>query len=273
MPDLFTIGEFSRTTHLSVKALRHYHDVGLLEPVVIDPATGYRSYAVAQVPLAQVIRRLRDLDMPLDQVHAVLDASQSGDEAERDRIILVHLEHMERQLEQTQASVASLRGLLEGGQPEVQIEHRSIGPTPALAIRGVVAWDDAEAWLAEAFGVLHAELDAGRASGAGPDGALYASEFFEAHAGEVVAFVPVPGSNVGAGAAELIEIPAAELAVTLHRGAFEELDQAYAALGSFVAEAAIGAPGPIREHYLDAAGDDPADLRTEVAWPVSRPFS
>ena len=32
VPDLFTIGEFSRTTHLSVKALRHYHDVGLLEP-------------------------------------------------------------------------------------------------------------------------------------------------------------------------------------------------------------------------------------------------
>ncbi len=273
MPDLFTIGEFSRTTHLSVKALRHYHDVGLLEPVVIDEATGYRSYAVAQVPLAQVIRRLRDLDMPLDQVRAVLDASQSGDVAERDRIILGHLERMERQLEQTQASVSSLRVLLEGRQPEVFVEHRSVGPTPALAIRGVVAWDDAEAWLAEAFGAMHAELDSGRATGAGPDGALYASEFFEAHTGEVVAFVPVAGARAGAGVAELVEIPAAELAVIVHRGAFEELDRAYAALGSFVAGRALGAGGPIREHYLDPDGDDPAELRTEVAWPVSGPFS
>ncbi|WP_410623475.1 MerR family DNA-binding transcriptional regulator [Amycolatopsis sp. cmx-8-4] len=37
-----TVGEFSRVTHLSAKTLRHYHDVGLLEPADVDPATGYR---------------------------------------------------------------------------------------------------------------------------------------------------------------------------------------------------------------------------------------
>lgn len=266
VPDLFTIGEFAQTTHLSVKALRHYHDLGVLEPVAIDPATGYRSYSVAQVPLAQVIRRLRDLDMPLEQVRAVLDASQAGDVAERDRVILVHLEQMERQLEQTQLSVSSLRSLLEGGSPEVAIEYRSVEPVLALAIRDRVAWDDAESWLTEAFAGLHAELDRGRGTAAGPDGALYASEFFEAHVGEVVAFVPVVDATSATGIAEFTEIAADQLAVTVHRGSFDELDQAYAALGSFVATRAIGAAGPLREHYLD-------ELRTEVAWPVSQPFS
>ena len=52
---LLTIGDFSRMTHLSVKALRHYHDMGVLEPAVIDPFTGYRSYDTSQVPAAQVI--------------------------------------------------------------------------------------------------------------------------------------------------------------------------------------------------------------------------
>ena len=33
-----TIGEFSRLTHLSVKTLHHYHDVGLLTPAGIDPS-------------------------------------------------------------------------------------------------------------------------------------------------------------------------------------------------------------------------------------------
>lgn len=42
MSTLITIGDFSRMTHLSVKALRHYHDVGLLEPVEVDPSSGYR---------------------------------------------------------------------------------------------------------------------------------------------------------------------------------------------------------------------------------------
>lgn len=50
MATLLTIGDFSRMTHLSVKALRHYHDVGVLEPAAIDQFTGYRSYDVAQVP-------------------------------------------------------------------------------------------------------------------------------------------------------------------------------------------------------------------------------
>ncbi len=72
MSILVPIGDFSRMTHLSVKALRFYHDQGLLEPARIDPATDYRFYDPRQVPVAQVIRRFRDLDMPLDQVKAVL---------------------------------------------------------------------------------------------------------------------------------------------------------------------------------------------------------
>lgn len=271
MIDLFSIGDFSRVTHLSVKALRHYHDVGLLEPATVDAATGYRSYSVAQVPTAQVIRRLRDLDMPLDQVRAVLDASGAGDVAERDRVIVEHLALMEEQLEQTQAAVSSLRTLLEGSQPGITVEYRSDGSTRALAIRDRVAWDDVESWLEDAFGRLHATLDRESELPGDADGALYSSEFFEMHAGEVLAFVPVIGSHTRIGDAELIEIPAANLAVTTHRGSFDDLDQTYAALGSYVAERAIGIDGPIRERYLVTADDgaDPSELRTEVGWPVS----
>lgn len=69
-----TIGEFSKMTYLSVKALRHYHDVGLLEPTEVDPSSGYRRYGAEQIGTAQAIRRFRDLDMPLEQVRAVLHA-------------------------------------------------------------------------------------------------------------------------------------------------------------------------------------------------------
>jgi len=76
MTVLLTIGEFSRMTHLSVKALRHYHDVGLLEPANIDNSSGYRLYAATQVPTAQLIRRFRDLEMPLEDVRSVLDQAK-----------------------------------------------------------------------------------------------------------------------------------------------------------------------------------------------------
>jgi len=42
------VGEFSRITHLSIKTLRHYHDVDLLAPDAIDPSTGYRYYAISR---------------------------------------------------------------------------------------------------------------------------------------------------------------------------------------------------------------------------------
>ena len=69
-----TIGDFSRATHLSVKMLRHYHELGLLEPVDVDVDSGYRRYATQQIVAAQIIRRFRDLEMPLEDIHIVLQA-------------------------------------------------------------------------------------------------------------------------------------------------------------------------------------------------------
>jgi DNA-binding transcriptional MerR regulator len=260
--DLFTIGEFSTATHLSVKALRHYHDVGLLEPVAIDPATGYRSYSVAQVPAAQIIRRLRDLEMPLDRIAVVLDAADRGDAGERDRVILEHLEQMEARLEQTQASVASLRGLLEGRPTELVVEHRTLPAIDVLAVRGVLAWDDAEAWLEASYARLHAALDAMGVGPAGPDGALYPSEFFEAHAGELVAFVPTAGPVAAGEGLEALRLPPVPVAVAVHVGPFAEIDRTYGALGAHVASRAIGVRSTLREHYLD-------ETHSEVAWPVA----
>jgi len=59
---------------MTVKTLRHYHQIGLLEPAEVDPYTGYRRYAIDQIPAAQVIHRFRDLGMPLEQIQAVLSA-------------------------------------------------------------------------------------------------------------------------------------------------------------------------------------------------------
>ncbi|MET9258795.1 MerR family transcriptional regulator [Amycolatopsis sp. NPDC004079] len=54
--------------------LRHYHQAGLLEPADVDPDTGYRRYTADQLPAAQVIRRFRELGMPLEEIRAVLAA-------------------------------------------------------------------------------------------------------------------------------------------------------------------------------------------------------
>ena len=58
-----------------------------------------------------MIRRFRDVEMPLDQIGAVL---QAPDVDTRNELIAQHLARLEEGLVQTQEAVASLRGLLQG---------------------------------------------------------------------------------------------------------------------------------------------------------------
>ena len=79
------IGRFSRLTGLSVKALRHYDELGLLRPATVDAETGYRSYSSAQVGRAEAIRTLRRLELPLDDIATLLATDDPGDRAARAR--------------------------------------------------------------------------------------------------------------------------------------------------------------------------------------------
>jgi DNA-binding transcriptional MerR regulator len=270
MTVLVPIGDFSRMTHLSVKALRFYHDQGLLEPARIDPSSGYRFYDPGQVPVAQVIRRFRDLDMPLDQVRAVLQAS---DVETRTKEIIAHLSSMETKLAELQMSVSSLRALLEGPATRPQVEFRSIPATRALAVRGTVTVQQAWAWGTDVFGEIYGRIERAGLTPAGPGGALFPAGFFELHQAELTAFVPlddpVAGPVADGGRAEITTIPGVEAAVMLHSGSPADSDQTYGALGTAVAERAIGVEGPIREYYLvPFTESDLSRHRTEICWPV-----
>jgi DNA polymerase III subunit beta len=72
--ELLSIGRFARVSGLTVKALRHYDDIRLLRPAHVDDSTGYRYYALAQAREAEAIRRLRSLDVPLEDVAELLHA-------------------------------------------------------------------------------------------------------------------------------------------------------------------------------------------------------
>jgi effector-binding domain-containing protein len=167
--------------------------------------------------------------------------------------------------------VASLRTLLEQPHAPIAVEYRSVGAATAIAISEPVHAGDIATWWSEAFDELHQALTSSSAVRAGSDGALYPNEFFEEELGQVVAFIPVADMPTPSGRPQLIEIPGAELAITVHNGPISELDQTYGALGTFVAEREIGVQGPIREHYVVVSsnqGSAEPVHHTEVCWPV-----
>src|SRR5579864_5820491 len=185
-----TVGDFSLATHLSVKTLRHYHEVGLLEPAAVNPDTGYRYYSAGQIPTAQVIRRLRDLEMPVADVKAVLAAP---DAPARNALIAAHLNRLEAGLAQTRAAVESLHTLLAPPDGPAAIEHRSVPATAAAAIAAVVDRADLLAWWHGALGELRAGVRAQGLHATGPPGGVFARELFQTDRGQATVFIPVPG--------------------------------------------------------------------------------
>jgi DNA-binding transcriptional MerR regulator len=262
-----TIGDFSRATHLSVKMLRHYHDIGLLEPAGVDPDTGYRRYGTGQIAAAQVIRRFRDLDMPLEEIHAVLS---TPDPEARSRLIAAHLARLETSLARTRDAVAALRDLLERPPAVTPVRHRRAAAVSAAAITQTVDRADALAWYQGALGELHATLAAQGIAATGPGGGMYQTELFTEEQGEATIFLPCQAPPRPMGRVAGLDVPAAELATVVHTGPHAGIDLAYGTLAAYVTRHALAVDGPIREYYLAGPADTPDQTAwlTEIGWPI-----
>ncbi|MFH9420245.1 MerR family transcriptional regulator [Streptomyces sp. NPDC017529] len=113
--ELLGIGAFARRVGLAPSALRFYDDCGLLRPIRVDPASGYRFYGAEQEDRAVLLRRLREAGLPLVDARVVLD----GDETEARAVLRGHLERTRRAAD---AAHAVVKGLLRG-LPDVAPER------------------------------------------------------------------------------------------------------------------------------------------------------
>ncbi|OAR24623.1 MerR family transcriptional regulator [Streptomyces sp. ERV7] len=268
MTSYLSIGDFSRATHMTVKTLRHYHETGLLEPADVDPRTGYRRYSAHQIPTAQVVRRFRDLGMPLEEIRSVLTAS---DAAVRNQHITAHLRRLEDDLGRTRRAVAALHDLLTPPAADAPaIELRSVGAVSAAAVTATVDAQDMGAWFQGALGELFATVAAQGLSESGYAGGVYADDLFTTHRGSVTIFLPCDGLVRPVGRVEPLLVPPAELAVIEHCGPPSEVDRAYGALAAYVSRHTLAVEGPIREYYVVGRRQTPdsALWRTEICWPV-----
>jgi DNA-binding transcriptional MerR regulator len=252
MQQRLSIGDFAAMTHLSVKTLRRYHDIGLLEPAQVDEWSGYRYYEPAQIPAAQMIRRLRDLDMPVREIGDLLTAG--------------HLRRLEDRLEQTRDSVAALRRLLNRG-PSLNVERRSVPARTVAAISGSIGLEDLHTWYADAM----TELEAATAdlASSGPPGSFFDNELFTEDAGALTVFIPLDAPPT-TGRVRPLTIPAAELAVAVHVGSHTDIDVTYGQLGQWVLDRDVAGDGVVYESYPIGPRDtsNPEEWRTEIGWPV-----
>jgi DNA-binding transcriptional MerR regulator len=139
-----TIGEFSRRSQLSLKALRLYERLGFLRPAAVDQRNGYRTYHESQLFTARLIVMLRLLDMPLPEVGQVVSASQG----EAAAIIDAHWALTERRFAAQQQILAALRPGVAASEipaPELPVCERDVAEQTVLTEQrhvyiGQLAW-------------------------------------------------------------------------------------------------------------------------------------
>jgi DNA-binding transcriptional MerR regulator len=268
---LMTIGTFSRASLLSIKALRAYHEAGILVPARVDPATGYRSYHATQLTDAAVIQRLRALDVPLERVREVVRARDP--EVTRS-VLSEHAAAMQSRLDDVTRIVGELQAGVELPAAHTPVHVRDEPAVHTLAVRGQVTEADFAAFLDAAYAELRAVADRAGTAPVGPSGALYPPEIADDDPEPVEAFVPVAAPVPlpdRRGRVHLSEVPAARVAVLVHAGGYDTVGDTYRRLGAWVAHNATPAALPVREIYLVSFDetDDPTRFRTEIHWPVA----
>jgi DNA-binding transcriptional MerR regulator/effector-binding domain-containing protein len=269
---VYTIGEFSRITGLSIKTLRFYHEQGLLEPSAIDEQSGYRYYAPAKIEIAEVITRLRALDLSLAEIAELLRSSDDDGDV---------LELLERQksvigqkFKQYRGIDRSLNQLITRLKEERMfaktavhtIEEKVLNPMLIAAIRMHGRYSD----CGQAFGRIARHF--GRHLAGPPFLLHYDTEYRENDANFEACF-PVRQRKEVDGI-EVRELTGGLCVALVHKGPYEDMGRSYAKVFDYFNEKGYQAEIPTREVYLKGPGmifkGNPERYLTEIQVPVQR---
>ncbi|MEW6554216.1 MAG: MerR family transcriptional regulator [Actinomycetota bacterium] len=269
--DLFSIGEFSRVSKMSVKALRFYDERGLFKPGHIDSRSGYRYYSSAQLNEANLIRLLRSLELPLEDIQLFI---RERDPHMQRALLESHRQGLQRRLEEYRSIVSSIERLIDGEEqvPGRQVSLKEMADQFILGVRFHTTYGELDASIGSAFGDIFARLGERGEFPAGPPFSIYYGEEWDEKDIDMEICVPVVRPMGGGGRVSGRELPGGLMASTMHMGPYHEVAEAYQALDLWVKEKGYGYTGPPREVYLVGPDqiDDEADLRTEVMFPVGQ---
>jgi effector-binding domain-containing protein len=261
------IGRFAKASRLSVRSLRNYDEAGLLPAALVDPGSGYRYYRVEQLARAGVIRMLRSLDVGLPAIAEFLAAEDPGG------VLASHLVELEARRDELDRMIGRVTHLLQTKDfaMDTGIAVKDVAEQRVAAFRCSATQSEIFQAIPDGFGRVLAVL--GDIVPAGIPFALFHAFPDADTAGEVSMCVPIdPQCAIESGdGVEVAVLPASAMAAIVHRGPYEDMQEAYASVASWIHARGHAIVGPSREIYLNSpaeAGQD--DLLTEIQWPIDR---
>jgi DNA-binding transcriptional MerR regulator len=263
---MFSIGDFSKITGLTVKTLRYYHDEGLLVPTAVDEQTGYRYYDRGKIETARIIAHLRSLDLSIEEIRQILrgaidDADiraalerQKGlleSKIKHDRQIVRFIDKFLTQEKESERIMA---------QAPFHVEEKTIDPVRIAGIRMKGRYSD----CGKAFAQIGRRF--GRHICGKPMLLHYDCEYHEDDA-EFEACMPIRGGSPADGVSTR-ELPGGRCVSLLHLGPYDQLGRSYASILEYARNKGYDVAMPTREVYLKGPGmifrGNPQKYLTEI---------
>lgn len=267
----YTIGEFSRITGLSIKALRLYQERGLLLPSEVDADSGYRYYHHTSVDKARAIARLKALRFSLEEIGDIVgDCSEDGQILAALAQKAKDIARQRGELDRIASSIASVlktesEAIEMSDESGFEVEERELDELLIAGIRWRGVYSDA----GEHFGKLFRSV--GMQVCGKPMGLYYDEEFKDSDA-DCESCVPVRKGR-SKGEVDVRSLPGGPALCVMHAGPYEDLGRSYAKLFAYANEHGYTLMRPMREIYRKGPGlifkGKPRNYLTEIQAPIA----
>ena len=266
---MYTIGEFSQITSITVKALRLYHDKGILEPSHVDTDTNYRYYRNSDIEKAHVITALKSLNFSLAEIHDVV--SLMTEDGDLTRILKKKKADISNKIVRLNEAATAIDSILikekEASTMSVdnphQVQIKMLAEIQVLA----TGWQGKYSETGLAMKKLYRA--AGRHT-AGPALNLYFDGEYKDIA-NVESCLPIKRKLDGNLECKTLE--GGTFATLVHQGPYETIGKSYAKLYEFINAQDKQSHTPYREVYLKGPGmifkGNPAKYLTEIQMPIN----
>ncbi|RJQ74450.1 MerR family DNA-binding transcriptional regulator [Pseudonocardiaceae bacterium YIM PH 21723] len=238
VPPMLSIGDLAAQSGVSVRMLRHYDALGLVVPHRIDPATGYRWYAPAQLGRVISLVEYRALGFSLDQCRILLgelSAQRLAELLEEQRTVLeTRIDADTRRLAGVRRRLLSLESGLAMTADSLRFQ-----PLSSLRISGLRG----EVGDISEVGAMADSLQ-GRLAALVDLATVEVISSFVGHPEFIEVLVGVPGQWDGL---ESVELPAIErAAVVTHSPGPDDPDDPWLTVEPALAERGLRSAGPYR---------------------------
>lgn len=271
------IGEFAKVAAVSVSALRYYDAVGLLRPADTDRWTGYRYYALDQLPALYRILALKDLGLSLDEIRELMGEELPPDQIRGMlRLKRAELREQAADLQERLARVETrlLQIEMEGKMSQYDVIVKRVEPIRAAVLNDTVPnMEVVNATFDRLFDEVlgHVYSHGGTLDGPALD-LWYDGPMDTPENMRVAAAAPTHSNIPASDRVKIEDLPGVDqMACVVHSGPFATLGQAYSALFTWISENGYRIAGPSREVYLQyERGGDQNNYVTELQAPVEK---